>query len=147
MSLRGTIRSNHMPVNNFRLVVVGLPPLTPVSIGELESELETVMLPDRTVVSGGNTKPGETDIAIPAHHDIEIFAMELWLRGSKDPVNPAYKLPATVLLNRLAGGIPRTFSLPGLFPKKRVTPALEMDNEGDMAVIVYTLSYDDVVLL
>jgi hypothetical protein len=145
--IKGVIEPEHIAVNKYELAVIGLPPLTPTSIGGLEQELETVTLPDRTVASGGNTKALETTIAIPAHHRVEIAAMEKWCIDGEDPVAPDYKKAATLIMKRISIKDGLAFSLTGVFAKKKKTPDLEMSNEGDMAVIEYTLSIDSIELI
>lgn len=140
--MKGTIRPNHIPVNKFQLLVLGLPPLTPIAISGIEEELEAVDLPDRTRASGGNTKPFEFTITIPMHHTIEQAAMERWYRDSRDPVLPNYKKTATLLCAPIGPGTPRTYQLVGLFPRMRKLPDLEMANEGEMASVEWTLSCD-----
>ena len=54
MSIKGAIQSGHAPRNKYRLIMVGLPPLTPTRVSGLESDTEAVELPDRTTASGGN---------------------------------------------------------------------------------------------
>ena len=101
--MKGAIKPNHIPTSNFDLIVAGFIPLTITRMDGIEEELETVDLPDRTVASGGHTKPVEFMIAIPMHHRVEQAAMEAWYRQSKDPVDAAYKKAAT-LLHRPIGG-------------------------------------------
>jgi len=143
--MKGAISPDHIPVNKYRLVVAGLPPITAVEIGGLEDELETVDLPDRTRATGGNRKTVEFTLSIPAHHTIERLAMEAWFQEGQDPVLPSYKKAATLILISLSGQGFASYTLPGLFVQKRVTPDLEMANEGDMATIEYSMSADDVI--
>jgi hypothetical protein len=143
--MKGVIASDHMSTNNFELLMLGMPSLTVVEASGLEDELQTVELPDRTVASGGNRSATEFDISIPAHHKGEIAACEIWLREAQDPVTPTYKKPGTLIMKSLSGNTTLTFSLLGVFCKKRVTPDLEMANEGEQANITYTLSVDDIL--
>lgn len=143
--MKGAIQPNHIPLNNFKLLVVGLPGLTPTKISGIEEELETVDLPDRTKASGGNTKPGEFTMMLPMHHSVEQAAMEVWFSESQDPVTPTYKKPGTLIHNALDGTPLRSFTLVGLFPRKRKLPDLEMKNEGEMAEVEWTFSFDDIL--
>jgi hypothetical protein len=145
MSIKGAIQPNHIPVNKYRFLVVGLPPLTPTKIDGIEEELEAVDLPDRTRASGGNTKPVEFSLMLPAHHAVEQAAMEAWFKSSQDPVLPGYKKAATLLITPINGGAPKPRTLVGVFPTKRKDPDLEMKNEGDMAEVQWTLSADDII--
>ena len=143
--MKGAIKADHIPLNKFKLLVIGLPPLTPTSVSGIEEELEVVNLPDRTQASGGNTKPGEFTIKLPMHHSIEQAAMELWLRESQDPVTPTYKKAATLIHQSIGGTIFRSFTLVGVFPSKRKLPDLEMANEGELAEVEWTLKFDDIL--
>lgn len=143
--MKGAILPDHIPVNKYRLIVPGLPPLTPVEIGGLEDELQTTDLPDRTKATGGNRGTVEFTLSIPAHHTVERLAMELWFQEGQDPVLPTYKKAGTLILQSLSGQNFASYTLPGLFIMKRTTPDLEMANEGEMAVIEYTMSSDDVI--
>lgn len=146
MSMKGSIQSGHIPVNKYQLLFVGVPLLTPTTVSGIEEELQTVDLPDRTKASGGNTGASEMTIAIPAHHSVEIAAMETWWIESQDPVSPLYKKAGSLLMESVAiGGATRTVNLMGVFPTKRKYPDLEMANEGEMAVVEWTLSIDQVL--
>ena len=147
MVLKGTILPDHIPVNNYELLVLGIVPLTFTEISGLEEELETTQLPDRTVASGGNTLPVEFTAMQPMHHLIEVGAMEVWFRESQDPVLPTYKKAATILVKSISGLQTRSYALTGVFPKKRKTPDLEMANEGEAAMIEWTFSADKVLPL
>jgi hypothetical protein len=144
--MKGDIQPGHIAVNHYELLVTGLPPLTPVSIGGLEEELDTVDLPDRTKATGGDTQPVETEIMIPAHHHIEIAAMEAWYQECKDPVTPTHKKVATLVLkSHVDGQVPRTFTWLGTMITGRSTPDLEKANEGEMASYTYSISIDELI--
>jgi hypothetical protein len=143
--MKGAIKPDHMATNKYELLVLGLPPLTPTEISGLEDELQTTELPDRTRASGGNRGPSEMEITLPMHHLVEQAAMELWYKESQDPVVPSYKKVATLLHKSISGAVLRTYSLIAVFPTKRVLPDLEMSNEGEMAVVKWTLSVDDIL--
>ena len=68
--MKGVINPDHIPVNKWQLIVVGLPPLTITEQSGIEDELETTELPDRTIASGGNRKSAEFTIMIPTHHTV-----------------------------------------------------------------------------
>jgi hypothetical protein len=143
--MKGAIQSNHIPKNNYKLLVLGMPELTVISHTSIEEELDTTELPDRTVASGGETKPTEFDIMIPAHHKVEQAAMELWFVESQEPVSPTYKKVATLVKNAIDGTVGSTNQLVGVFPKKRVIDEGEMANEGEMSNVTWTLSIDKVL--
>jgi len=142
-NMKGVIKEDHISTNNFELLIIGLPPITPISVSGLEDELQTVQLPDRTNVSGGNRGPSEFDVAIPMHHTIERAAMELWYLEGQDPVSPTYKKPGTLIFKKISGAIGASFTLLGAFVKKRALPDAEMEGEGEMATVTYTISVDD----
>ena len=143
--MKGTLDSDHIPLNKYSLRVLGLFELTPTEIGGMEDELETVELPDRTRASAGHRGPTEITMMLPAHHTVEQAAMELWFRESQDPVAPTYTKSATLIMQSLSGESDRSFTLVGMFPTKRATPDLEMANEGELASIEWTFSVDDVI--
>ena len=145
--MKGSVLPDHAPVNNFELIVVGLPRIFFTEIGSLEEELQVVQLPDRTQASGGNTLPGETTAKSMVHHDIERLGLESWFKEGQDPVSPLYKKTAILLLKRLSGQNAARYSLTGLFISKRVTPELDKNNEGEAGMIEWTLKWDDVIPL
>ena len=142
--MKGAIRPNHMAVNKYTLLVVGMPPLTPTEVSGIEEELNVVDLPDRTRASGGNTNPVEFTIKIPAHHTVETLAMAAWFRESKDPVLPTYKKPGVLMIHPIGPGAPKVYQLTGMFPTKKATPDLAMSNDGEMAEEEWTISADDI---
>jgi hypothetical protein len=143
--MKGAIQADHMPVNKYELLMLGMPPLTPTEISGIEDELQTTELPDRTRASGGNRGPTEFTMMLPMHHLVEQAAMEVWFRSSQDPVLPTYKIVGTLIHKSISGETLRTYSLVGAFPSKRVLPDLEMANEGEMAAVEWTISVDDIL--
>lgn len=143
--MKGAIQPDHIPVNNFELLVLGLPPLTPTEISGLEDELQTVDLPDRTTASGGNRGPTEFEIMLPMHHLLEQAAMEAWLIEGQDPVLPGYKKVGTLIHKSLSGTVLRTYSLVGAYTNKRTLPDLEMENEGEIALVAWNIKVDDML--
>jgi hypothetical protein len=145
--MKGEIQADHIPVNKYTVQALGLIPLTATNVSGIEDELQTTELPDRTVASGGNRGPTEFELTMPMHHEGEQAAMEIWFRESQDPVLPTYKKPVTLTHNSISGARSRSYTLLGVFPKKRTLPDLEKANEGEMASVVWTMSADDVVPL
>lgn len=143
--MKGAIQSDHIAINNYELLILGLPPLTPVEISGLEDELQTVDLPDRTTASGGNRGPTEFEIQLPMHHLVEQAAMEAWLLEGQDPVVPTYKKIGTLIHKSLSGAVLRTYSLTGAYTNKRTLPDLEMENEGDIALVGWNIKVDDML--
>ena len=143
--MKGKIKPDHMPVNKYELIVIGLPPFTPVTVSGIEDELQTVDLPDRTKASGGNRGPSEVVITLPMHHLAEQAAMEIWFAESQDPVSPTYKKIGTLIHKSNSGQVFRSYTLKDVFPSKRSLPELDMANEGEQAVVEWTLQVDDVL--
>lgn len=143
MGAKHVIQPDHIPVNNYRLVINGLQPITFVSIGALEKELDTVELPDRTQASTGRTKPGETEVKVPAHHTIEVAQMDSWYQEAQDPITPTYKKVGTLTLISGTRLINKVVTMIGTFVSKGGTPDLEMNDDGEMAVMAYNLKWDD----
>jgi len=142
--MKGTLQPDHVPDNSYVLMILGMPPLTLTSLGSLEDELNTTKLPDRTVASGGNREATELDIDMPMHHKVEQTAMEFWYRLCQDPVSPGYKKPGLIVYKTNSGGVGKAVNVLGVFIKKRVIPESKMDGEGEMKVVTWTFSIDDV---
>ena len=142
--MKGVLNPDHIPVNNYALIVPGMPNFTPTNITGLEEELEKVSLPDRTAASGGHTKDGEFTVTLPLHHTREQQAMERWYVDSQEPVAPDYKKPATLVLPSISGMTIVTFLAEGIFPCGRKTSDLEMGNEGDMHVVEWKFAFDKI---
>lgn len=145
MGLKFAIQPDHIPVNNYALIVNGLQPITFVSVGALEKELDTVDLPDRTTASTGRTKAGETEVSVPAHHTVEVAQMEQWFTEGKDPIDPNYKKVATLTMISGTRQINKVFTLVQCYVSKGGTPDLEMNDDGEMAVMKYTIKWDDIL--
>jgi hypothetical protein len=143
--MKGAIKPDHIPVNKFQLIILGLPPLTPTEISGIEDELETTGLPDRTRATGGNRKATEFTMMIPQHHTVERLALEAWYIEAQEPVSPSYKKAGTLVQQSNSGAVASSHSLVGAFISKRTLPGLEMENEGEMAAIEYTVSVDDIL--
>lgn len=142
--MKGILSPNHIPLNKYKLFVVGLVPLTPVTIGEIEEELQTVDLPDRTRASGGYTSPTSTEVGIAMSEHAQMFAMEAWFADCQGSVAANYKKSATLIYEPIGVGISRIYQLHGVFPQSRGTPAVAMENEGELAVVSWTLSIDSI---
>lgn len=147
MSLKGTIKPDHYPKNKYTLTVPGLPPLTILSIGDLEQEVSSAELPDRTRVSGGQRGMLETDVTTPAHHQVEQAAWEVWFKEGQDPVSPTYKKTCTLTQPSISGGKTRVVMLSGVWVMKRSEAGREMNDDGDQVTITYGLSIDDVSVI
>jgi hypothetical protein len=142
--MKGAIDPNHIPVNNFELLVLGLPGFTFTEISGMEDEIQKAEMPDRTVATGGNRGPTEFTAMLPLHHRTQQAAMEIWFREGQDPVSPLYKKVGTLLMKSIEGTTVASFAVAGLWPYKRKKPDLEMGNEGELAQVEWTFSADDV---
>lgn len=142
--MRGVLQPDHIPVNKYSLLIATLPEMVVTEVSGLEDELETTDLPDRTRATGGNRGPTEFTLMMPMHHEADQLVMEAWYREAQDPVSPTYKKTGTLVMTSISGARVRPWGLTGVFPTKRVLPDLEMANEGEMAVVEWTMSADDV---
>ena len=145
--IKGVILPDHVPVNKYQLIVAGLPPLLFTAIGGIEEEIDAVDLPDRTPQTGGRKKPIEFEVTQPMHHNLERAAMELWFVECQDPVSPLHKKIGT--LTMFSGTLfnQPSWTLLGLWVSKRALPDLDLDNDGEMATIVWTLKASEMLPL
>lgn len=148
MTIKNVIPEFRIPVNKFALMVQpAVGEITLVSIGGLEQELDAPELPDRTVRSGGRGKPVETDIVQPMHITTEVLLMEAWWTLCSGSL-PGYLKQGTLIQFDESGLIPRkSWLLPNSWLKKRVHSDLELENDGDMSTITWTLQADDISIL
>lgn len=147
--MKGVIDPDHVPINRFKLLVIGTitPFFTVTSTSGIEEELEVEELPDRTVASLGRTSSMEFSITIPMHHRAEQAAMELWFIESRDPISPGYKKPAVLTHTSVSGESDFSYLFVDLFPYKRGLPALDMSASGDLAVVTWHLKASTLVPL
>jgi len=143
--MKGVLQKDHIPVNKYQLLVLGMPALTFTEISGIEEELQTTELPDRTTASGGHTGPVEFTAQTPLWHTIERIALEAWLVEGQDPVSPLYKKEATLVLQSISGQTIATYSMLGLYVSKRGLPDLAMENEGEGAFIEWTFKADQLL--
>lgn len=142
-AIKGVILPDYFPQNKATMTVFGIPtPFTILQISGLEDELDTAELPDRTNGSGGRKKQVEFDITLPAHHVVEIAAMEAWYIECQDPVLPSYKKGANIVLSSQSNLRNASVGLVGVFISKRALPDFDLDNDGEMTTITYTLKAD-----
>lgn len=147
MPIKGVIKPDHIQVNKYQLTVVGMPPLLFTAISSIEDELDQVELPDRTTQTGGRTKPGSFDVTQPMHHTVEVAAMEGWFESCKDPVSPLHQKVGTLISFSQSNLIVVSYMLQGLYPQKRALPDFELENDGEMGSLVWTMHYNEVVKL
>lgn len=141
MGQKFVILPDPMQVSEYVLTVVGLPPLTPTSVGSLAKELDQVELPDRTQVSGFRSKPGEFEMKIPYHHLVEVAAMSLW-HTQGEVGDPTYKKVGTMKYQSGGRLNFKLVTIVGLWCCNIVTPDTEMGNDGEMVEATYTMKYD-----
>lgn len=146
MPIKSVLLPDHVQVNKYQLLIVGMPPMTLTAISGIEEELDVTELPDRTTASGGRTKPVSFDITQPAHHIIERLAMETWWEMVKNGL-PLYKRVGTLLQFSQSNLQQVGYMLMGLYPTKRALPDLELDNDGDLSTLVWTMNADEVLLV
>lgn len=142
MGMKYGLAPNPILTTNYKLQIVGAPPIPFVSVGGLEQEIPKVELPDKTSHSSGRTNPGETEVAVPAHEAVAITYMNIWFAQGKDPIIPGYK--KTGLLTVDSGNMLSIFArtMIGCWVSKEGTPDVAMGEDGEMAVIKYNISYD-----
>jgi hypothetical protein len=116
-----------------------------VEVSGIEQELETVELPDKTVVTSGRLGVTEFTIKMPAHESTAMAAMDAWWKlcyGTNTTLG--YKKDATLTLLDTYGDSKSTWAISGLFPTKRSLPELNAASEGEMAMAEWTFKADDV---
>lgn len=153
MPLQGKIGEFHHPRNLFKLVINSVfppPPgdLTIIRMSGLKTERETVQMPDRTIVAGGQVKPFTFTIVIPTHHTLEMAFWTAWFKQCEEPVDRFYKKDGTLLMPPLGpnptlrGGTVRAYSLTGLHPNIDELSDFDMKNEGEMSELTITMNCD-----
>ena len=149
MALQGSISANHVPVNQFTLTVNGIGGGTYffTEISGIEKEVQAVDLPDRTKASGGNSLPQEFTGKTPLHHTAERAKLETWFKEGQCPVSAGYKKTATLIHKALDGTNQGKYTISGLWIMKRKLPDLDTTNDGEMAVIEWSFSSDNIVEL
>jgi len=145
MVMKGTIQENHIPVNNYELIIPTLPTIVFTEISGLEEETQSVDMPDRTKVSGGNSTPVEFTAMSNEHHTTELAALETWRIQAIGNVNPTYKKVGTLIKRRIDGTVGTTRTLLGLWITKRKDADLDMNNEGESALVEWTFSVDKIL--
>lgn len=145
MVMKGSVQPNHIPVNNYELIVVGLPKILFTTLSGLEEETEAVDLPDRTKASGGNSTPAEFTGTTFEHHTVELAALELWRLEGKGNVSPLYKKVGTLVKRGIDGNVVTTRTVIGLWITKRKDADLDLANEGEPAMVEWSFSADEVL--
>jgi len=147
MALKGVLETPHIPKHLYQLTVIGLPAMTFTAVGGIEEATEVVQLPDRTAASSGESPPVEFTLTQPLHHRGEVVAMEVWFAEGHNPVTPTYKKTATLTQFNIQGTAAHSWTLMGVWVTKRATQDLEMESEGEMSTIEWSLSADRIMPL
>ena len=145
MVAKGAIQPNHIPVNKFRLDILGQPSILFVTISGLEDETEKIILPDRTVASLGNTPAKVFTATIFEHHTIELAFLRVWIQEGKHPVTKFYKKPGVLTKGNVAGKAISIRTMIGMWPFLEKDADLNLANKGDPAMVTFTFSYDKVI--
>jgi len=143
--LKGVIKPDHVMDSKFTLQMVGMIPITVITIGDIDEEMDASETPDRSRRSGGRTKPVAFDITIPMHHATERAAMEVWYRMGKDPINPAYKKVGALIGYTQSGVAFVKYTFTGMWLTKRGIPGFDRGGEGAVQMLTYGCSADEVV--
>ena len=145
LAIKNQIQELRIPVNKFQLIVQpGVGQITVISLTGLEEELDAPELPDRTIRSGGRSKPVEIDVVQPMHHTSEVLLMEAWWNLCKYSVAGYLRLGMLIQMNET--GIPtKRWTLPNIWIKKRAHSDLELENDGEMATITWTMQTDQII--
>jgi len=142
---KGSLSVGYIPVNKFTLSVADVADLKVVEVSGIEQELETVELPDKTVVTSGRLGVTEFTIKIPAHETTAMGAMDVWWKMCYGVnATSGYKKLATLLLLDTFGATKSSWSITGMFPTKRALPELNAASEGEMAMAEWTFKADDI---
>jgi len=147
MAIKGVIFPDHVQMNKYTLQVAGLSPMLFTAVSGIEEELDATDLPDRTPQSGGRVKPIEFELTQPVHHNLERAAMELWYRECHDPILPTHKKVGTLIMFSQSLLNQPSWSILGMFPFKRALPDLDLDNDGEMAAIVWSMKASEIIPL
>lgn len=144
MGIKNVIAADELALNKFKFLVSGIIPVFFTEVRGLETEMENATLPDQTTVSGGRKKVSTFTAKMPAHHLIEVRALEEWLKQSEDPVDPGYKKPATLLFLSKTGSKLKAWNIKGCWCSKEKLPDADLKDEGNMAEVEFTFMADDV---
>lgn len=147
MSIKNVIQENRVQTNKYQaLIQPGVGQVLFTAISGLEEELDAVELPDRTMRSGGRKKTIEFDVTQPMHHDVELIGMEAWYEECQDPVSPIHlKIMALIIFD--SQGFPRRrVTLFNVWIKKRAHSDLELEGDGEMGTVTWTLQADELIM-
>jgi hypothetical protein len=143
MVAKGAVAANHIPVNNFQMLV-GEKNLFFVSLTMPELETETIDLPDRTQASGGNVLPSEAVGSIMGHHSGDVSYLETWRKQGIGNVPTTYKRTVTVTESGIDGKTARKQTWSGVRIKKVKKTDKDLADPGAPAMYEYTFGIDSV---
>jgi len=142
---KGTIGQDYVPTNACIFHVDGIPrAITCTTTGDLEQEIVSPDMPDNTSRSAGVTRPIEFDINVPMHHIYEIELLDLWHEQCLDLVSPLAYRTCVMTYTSHFGQMVLTVPLENTHISKRKLPGTDASNDGEMAVVTYTLKCDTV---
>jgi len=147
MGIKGAFQPDAMGTNKYKFAPLGLVAITVSSISGIEQAIDKVELPDRTTVTGGNSKPVEFTIMTPMHHTLEHYALEAWYSEAIDPVSLTYKKVCTLQVISPSGQLVRTYLLQGCWLSNRKLPEFSMESEGEIALAEWTVNADSCQIL
>ena len=144
MVAKGRVITDHIPVNNFEMIIGGGTRILFVTVSGLEQEVEKVTLPNRTTVSGGNTPSKEFTATMFEHHTVELNFMRQWMKDSLAAKIDVYKKNVTLIKKTVSGNVPAgiTRQLNGVFVFNEKDADLDLSNEGDPAMVEFSFSFD-----
>jgi hypothetical protein len=140
----GNISPDHMPLNKYELLIVGMPKITFITVGSFTDATTEATLPDGTVASGGKSAPIEFNVTVPRHHLVDVALMDNWKKQGRDPIDKNYKKTGTLISYSGTGAVFKSEQLRGLWVRDKTTPEFDMGNDGEMAVNTYVMRADGV---
>ena len=144
MGLKNVIAADELGVNKFKFLVNGIIPIFFLEVKGLETEVESATLPDQTTVSGGRKKISTFTGKVPAHHLVEVRALEEWQKQSVDPVDPGYKKSGTLIFQSKTGLKLKAWNIKGCWCSKEKLPDADLKDEGNEAEVEFTFMADDI---
>ena len=150
--MKSVLDPNHIPRNKYFLDIPEIPDfINFVAVEGLESEIDNVEMPDKTMVSGGRTAPSEFTGRVMLHDIVAVDVLQRWHEDCKDPADPFYKKTGILQYEPINGtkgpGVFTTFELRGIWPSRISPPDTDMSNEGEPQQFEVTFKVDEIVLL
>jgi hypothetical protein len=128
--------------------MIGLPrAILFTEVSEISEMMDLEEMPDKTVETSGQTKAVRFTAKVPAHHTVDIDALESWYKEGQDPVSALYKKSGNYIQRAIDGRPIRIYSLLGCFIYGRSLDPMKMDDNGQLTTIEYFFSADDIIPL